>query len=102
MTKKNISSGVVHNLPSDLRAALASDTKALEVWQSLTPLARNEWICWTTHVKTPEKRKEHVERVISELKEGARRPCCWYGCVHRKDKELSPSQKFVLGRKAGK
>jgi len=101
MTKKNISSGVVHDLPLDLRTALSSDSRALELWESLTSLARNEWICWVTHVKTPEKRKEHVERVVLQLKEGMRRPCCWYGCVHRKDKALSPSQKFVLNRRAG-
>lgn len=102
MTKKDISGGVVHKVPTALREALTSDSKALAVWESLTPLSRNEWICWTISVKTPEKRKEHVGRVVSELKEGMRRPCCWYGCVHRKDKALSPSQKFVLSRRARK
>jgi len=102
MTKK-ISGGVaVHKLPADLRKALASDSKALAAWEDITPLARNEWICWVVSVKLPEKRREHVERVRSELKEGVRRPCCWLGCVHRKDKPLSPSQKFVLGRKSKK
>ena len=95
---KKISGGVAHELPPDLRKALTADSKALARWEDLTPLSRNEWICWTTRVKAPEKRKEHVERVVSELKEGMRRPCCWYGCVHRKDKPLSPSQKFVLSR----
>ena len=99
---KTISSGTAHKLPTDLRKALAADSKALSAWEDLTSLSRNEWICWTISVKTPEKRKEHVDRVISELKEGMRRPCCWYGCVHRKDKALSPSQKFVLSRKARK
>ena len=101
MTNK-ISGGVAHALPADMRKALTGKPKALAAWEDLTPLARNEWICWTISVKTPEKRAEHVGRVVSELKEGMRRPCCWYGCVHRKDKALSPSQKFVLSRKAGK
>lgn len=39
-------------------------------WEALTPLARNEWICWTISVKKPETRQEHVERVRTELKEG--------------------------------
>jgi uncharacterized protein YdeI (YjbR/CyaY-like superfamily) len=99
---KTISSGTAHELPADLRKALAADSEALSVWEDITPLSRNEWICWTISVKTPEKRKEHVDRVISELKEGMRRPCCWYGCVHRKDKALSPSQKFILSRKVRK
>src|ERR1700731_4293739 len=87
MTPKSIAGGVVHTLPLDLRKALVSDTKALAVWESLTPLARNEWICWTISVKKPETRKEHVERVPTELKEGMRRPCCGWGCIHRTDKQ---------------
>jgi len=99
MAKNVIASGVVHTLPPDLRKALVSDTKALAAWESLTPLARNEWICWTISVKTPETRKNHVERVISELKEGMRRPCCWIGCIHRADKEISSSVQGILNKR---
>ena len=99
---KNISNGVVHTLPADLRAALTSDAKALALWESLTPLARNEWICWVTFVKKEETRKDHVKRTVSELKEGMRRPCCWIGCIHRKDKRISPSIQAVLERRLGR
>jgi hypothetical protein len=99
---KTISSGTVHQTPSDLRDALTSDAKALELWESLTPLARNEWICWVTFVKKDKTRKEHVTRVISELKEGMRRPCCWLGCIHRTDKPISKSVQYVLKKKLGK
>ena len=102
MAPRKISSGTVHGLPSDLRKALASDPKALAKWEDITPLARNEWICWTISVKQAETRQEHVKRVCSELKEGMRRPCCWAGCMHRADKALSPSQKFVLSRRSKK
>ncbi len=102
MVKREISSGTAHTIPEDLRKALSSDPKAFVVWEDVTPLSRNEWICWTISVKMPEKRKEHVDRVVSELKEGKRRPCCWFGCTHRKDKALSPSQKFVLSRRSKK
>ncbi len=78
-----ISSGVVHKLPSDLQKALTASPKALAAWEDITPLARNEWICWTISVKKTETRKDHVRRVISELIEGIRRPCCWPGCSHR-------------------
>lgn len=94
--KTGISNGVVHEVPADLREVLSSDKKALEKWEDLTPLARNEWICWTISVKKMETRKEHVERVRTELKEGMRRPCCWIGCIHRKDKAVSPSVQYVL------
>ena|SRR5713226_3974765 len=99
MAKKTVSSGVVHELPQDLRAALLSDSQALALWEDLTPLARNEWICWTISVKRPDTRKEHVERVVSELKEGMRRPCCWIGCIHRTDKAISPSVQWVLSKR---
>ena len=102
MPKKNISGGVVHRLPADLREALAADPKALALWEKITPLARNEWICWTTFVKKPETRKEHVRRVRSELKEGMRRPCCWIGCIHRTDKSVSPSVQYVLSKQSRK
>jgi bacteriocin resistance YdeI/OmpD-like protein len=98
MTKKVISSGVVHKIPVDLRATLTSDPKALAAWEDLTPLARNEWICWVISVKKAETRKEHVERTCTELKEGMRRPCCWYGCIHRTDKPISRSVQYVLDR----
>ena len=80
---KRISSGVAHSVPADLRKALTADKKAHAAWEDITPLARNEWICWTISVKTLETRKKHVERVVSELREGIRRPCCWAGCPHR-------------------
>lgn len=99
---KDISGGVAHEMPTDLQKALRADVKALAAWEDITPLARNEWICWTISVKTQETRKEHVDRVVSELKEGMRRPCCWVGCTHRKDKPLSRSQKFVLSRRTKK
>lgn len=98
---KNISGGTVHKLTSDIREVLTSDSKALAKWETLTPLARNEWICWVTFVKKEETRKEHLKRMRVELKEGKRRPCCWLGCIHRKDKEVSKSQKWVLSRIKG-
>jgi hypothetical protein len=89
-------------MPSDLRKALTSDNKALAVWQDLTPLARNEWICWVTFVKKADTRKDHVHRTVSELKEGMRRPCCWLGCIHRKDKSISPSVQGILNKRSKK
>ena len=97
-----ISGGVAHDLPPDLRKVLTSDPKALAAWEDLTSLARNEWICWSISVKKPETRRDHVERVCAQLKEGTRRPCCWMGCTHRTDKSLSPSQKFILGKRSKK
>lgn len=96
---KTTAGGTVHTLPRDLAKALTEDQRAHERWESLTPLARNEWICWVTFVKKAETRVEHVERVIRELKEGKRRPCCWIGCIHRTDKAVSPSVVGILSRR---
>jgi hypothetical protein len=102
MSEKKISGGVVHKMPVDLRKVLSADKMALTAWEDITPLARNEWICWIESVKTLEKRKEHIKRAVAELTEGVRRPCCWIGCIHRTDKPLSPSQKFVLSKRVKK
>ncbi len=99
---KDIPGGTAHALPADLRKALASSPKALAAWLNITPLARNEWICWTISVKRPETRKEHVGRAVSELMEGMRRPCCWIGCIHRTDKSISPSVRYALSRRSKK
>lgn len=101
-TKKTISNGTVHTLPADLRKVLTADRAVLTVWEDLTPLARNEWICWVIFVKKEETRQDHVRRVVSELKVGIRRPCCWLGCPHRKDKAVSPSVKGILAKRSGK
>ena len=100
MIKTAIADGVVHKVPADLREALLSDESALECWQDLTPLARNEWICWVITNKKPETRKNHIERTITELKEGKRRPCCWIGCIHRADKAIIPSVQWALSKQS--
>ncbi len=100
MPRKAISAGVVHDLPDDMRKALAADAAALAAWEDITPLARNEWICWVTIVKKDETRKEHVARLVAQLKEGKRRPCCWPGCPHRNDKAktwFAPKKKARAG-----
>lgn len=104
MTVNIISTGLseVHKIPSDLKKALLADNEALEKWNDVTQLARNEWICWTIYPKQQKTRDEHVTRVISQLKEGKRRPCCWIGCIHRKDKEISPSIKGILNKRKRK
>ena len=88
---KNISGGTVHKLPKDLGKALVKH-KALELWEDITPLARNEFICWVESAKQEKTRGRRIRRTHEELFEGKRRPCCWMGCIHRKDKKLSPWQ----------
>ncbi len=84
MLQKEISGGVAHKLPLDLMSALISKKEVRAAWEDITPLARNEFICWVENAKLIETRKRRVRRTCEELMEGKRRPCCWAGCVHRK------------------
>ena len=72
-----------HDMPDDLRAVLDSNKSLENQWDDLTPLARNEWICWMTSPKKQETRDAHLARLKEEVLAGKRRPCCWPGCPHR-------------------
>lgn len=82
-TTSKKSARMVHSMPTDLRKALATTPAAKAVWEDITPLARNEWICWVTSGKKAETRGIRIEKAMSKLKSGMRRPCCWAGCPHR-------------------
>jgi uncharacterized protein YdeI (YjbR/CyaY-like superfamily) len=84
MFKDKLDDGVAHKLPKDFRTALASSKVANKAWQDITPLARNEWICWVEEAKKQETRERRIKVGISKLNSGMRRPCCWAGCTHRK------------------
>ncbi len=72
-----------HKMSKDLKKVLLADSESLDTWNSITPLARNEWVCWVESAKLIETRAKRIGRVRSELAEGIRRPCCWPGCMHR-------------------
>ncbi len=80
---QRVPSGVVHKLPADLREALIANPTALAAWKDITPLARNEFICWVEDAKQQPTRERRIRRTQEELEDGQRRPCCWPGCKHR-------------------
>ncbi len=80
---QSVPGGVVHELPADLRKALLASAVALDAWRDITPLARNEFICWVEDAKQTTTRERRIRRTREELEEGMRRPCCWPGCKHR-------------------
>jgi uncharacterized protein YdeI (YjbR/CyaY-like superfamily) len=75
--------GPVHTLPTDFKKALSASSDATDTWKDITPLARNEWICWVISAKQQETRERRITRAIENLTKGKRRPCCWAGCPHR-------------------
>jgi uncharacterized protein YdeI (YjbR/CyaY-like superfamily) len=83
VTPARVRGGVVHALPDDLRASLLAHATALAAWNDITPLARNEFICWVEDAKQGSTRTRRIRRTQEELEAGMRRPCCWPGCRHR-------------------
>ncbi len=84
--KPRAAAGPLHKMPPDLRKGLSTDPASRAAWDNITPLARNEWICWVTSAKKPETRMHRIERSREDLAKGKRRPCCWPGCPHRRPK----------------
>ena len=83
VSSQRVPGGVVHKLPVDLRKALMANATVLAAWKDITPLARNEFICWVEDAKREMTRERRIRRTQEELEEGQRRPCCWPGCKHR-------------------
>ena len=84
MKTTQLVAGTVHSkVPTDLEKVLLANTASLKAWNDITPLARNEWICWVENAKLIDTRNRRVKRTYKELAEGVRRPCCWPGCLHR-------------------
>ncbi|AKH41995.1 hypothetical protein FHS61_002472 [Altererythrobacter atlanticus] len=94
--------GTVHQASDDLQVAIRSDPALLTLWESLTPLGRNEFICWIEDAKKETTRARRIARTCDELRDGKKRPCCWAGCIHRTDKAPGRWQQAVLvdGKKA--
>lgn len=98
--KKSLPHGTVHRLPPDVREAILAVPKVSALWEDISAIARNEWICWVISGKKAETRDIRIQKAISKMKGGMRRPCCWIGCIHRTDKAISPSVKYVLSKKS--
>ncbi|WP_209372857.1 YdeI/OmpD-associated family protein [Brevibacterium renqingii] len=81
-------------VPEDLQAALDAAVDLDEVWTSLTPMARWEWVRWIRATKSADTRARRVDVAISKLESGKRRPCCFdlSSCT---DPELSKSGKLL-------
>lgn len=94
--KKIVSGGLAHDLPADFGRALTAAAEISALWESLTPIARNEFICWVEDAKRETTRMRRIKRAVEELLEGKKRPCCWSGCIHRTDKKPGRWQQDVL------
>lgn len=98
MSKAIISEGTAHKLPADLKDVLLSVVEARQAWEDITPLARNEFICWVEDAKKPETRTSRIERTKMDMITGKRRPCCWAGCIHRGEASKNKLKYFTKSR----
>lgn len=64
-------------IPADIATGLKADPEGFKIWQSITPMARWDWIRWIRATNNPETRAHHIEVALSKLKHGIRRPCCF-------------------------
>lgn len=80
---KTIPHGTVHKLPADMQKAISASAAVRDAWADITPLARNEFICWVTSAKKDDTRAKRLRIMCENLAAGKRRPCCWPGCPHR-------------------
>ena len=95
---KEFARGTAHEAGYDLQAAVRSNPPALALWQNLTPLGRNEFICWVDDAKQLVTRQRRIARAVEEILEGKNRPCCW-AAIHRADQAPGRWQQAVIDQK---
>lgn len=74
-----------HEITKEIQDLLNHNTKLLELWNSLTPIQRNEWICYTIMPKKQETKDKRLKRLQEDMLKGKKIPCCWPGCPHRRE-----------------
>lgn len=67
--KHKLSGGLVHELPADLVNALTNTKKISSLWEALTPIGRNEFICWVENATQEKTRVRRIGRTVEELLE---------------------------------
>jgi hypothetical protein len=86
--------GIFHQITEEIEKVICADADLVIKWNALTPIQRNEWICWITIVKKEETRSHHLVRMTEDLKQGKKKPCCWPGCPHRNENARKYFKKF--------
>lgn len=83
-------------VPQDLKKALsAAPSEIRELWKSITPMARWEWVRWINETKVAATRQRRVDVSIDKLSAGKRRPCC-FNLASCTDPELAKSGKLAV------
>jgi uncharacterized protein YdeI (YjbR/CyaY-like superfamily) len=70
------SKGAVHEITPEIITILKDNPDIQELWDNLTPLARNERICRTTIPKKQATKDKRLARLCEDIRAGHKRPCC--------------------------
>lgn len=82
-------------VPEDLTTALhEAQQDVRSQWESITPMARWEWVRWVGATRSDATRARRVGVSIDKLRKGSRRPCC-FDLASCTDPELSRSGKLL-------
>ncbi len=82
-------------VPRDLAEAIAASPLTIQLlWNSITPMARREWVRWINATRNAATRERRIEVAISKMEHGKRRPCC-FNLASCTDPELSRSGKLI-------
>lgn len=81
-------------VPGDLGAALEAADDVEHQWDSITPMARWEWVRWVGATKNDSTRAKRVDVSIDKLRKGSKRPCC-FDLASCTDPELSKGGKLI-------
>lgn len=65
------------DVPDDLQTALNNNPDVHEFWETVTPMARWEWIRWISATKSAETRAHRIVVSLSKMRKGEKRPCCF-------------------------
>lgn len=86
MAEKITKKTACHAVPKTVLTVLNTDHELTQLWNGLTEIQRNEWVCYATTGAKPETQAKHMKRMVSDMKNGKKTPCCWPGCPHRRPK----------------
>lgn len=64
-------------MPADVDKILRAAKPEYALWTKITPLARWDWLRFIGATKNPETRNRRIEKMVSMLRLGKRRPCCF-------------------------
>jgi uncharacterized protein YdeI (YjbR/CyaY-like superfamily) len=57
----------LHEMTQDIQNLLDNNFELLELWNKLTPLAQNEWICYVTIPKNMETKNKRLQRMQEDI-----------------------------------